>query len=509
MVKNMIKRVLFFFWIIFFLPLRVLGIPVTSVKTSGCLGCHSSVTPGIVHDWLKSSHALHTIEESLQKSLLERKLTISESPLAQTQIVVGCAECHTANPEKHGDTFDHNGYHVHPVVTPEDCAICHPAEFHQYTKNLMSHAYANLVKNPVYSKLLDSVNSFSSFTEKVKSSKRSDEETDADSCLHCHGTYLKVNGMRRVETPLGEMSFPVLSGWPNQGVGRVNPDNSLGACTSCHPRHSFSIEVARRPEVCSECHKGPDVPAYSVYSVSKHGNIYNTFKNEWNFKSVPWTIGRDFTAPTCAGCHVSLLVTPEGEVVSERTHQMNDRLGWRIFGLIYAHAHPLSPDTTIIKNLAGLPLPTELTGEQVKAYLIDKDEQRNRLKKMQQTCLTCHSTEWVEQHFNRFENTIATTNELTLNATKIINAAWSQGIAKGLSQNDSIFNEGLEKKWVEQWLFFANSTRFASAMMGADYGVFANGRWYLNKNLQEMEELFQCELQLMKSKKEKMLLRVK
>ena len=26
---------------------------------------------------------------------------------------------------------------------------------------------------------------------------------------------------------------------------------------------------------------------------------------------------------------------------------------------------------------------------------------------------------------------------------------------------------------------------FASAMMGADYGVFANGRWYLRKNLQE------------------------
>jgi hydroxylamine dehydrogenase len=24
--------------------------------------------------------------------------------------------------------------------------------------------------------------------------------------------------------------------------------------------------------------------------------------------------------------------------------------------------------------------------------------------------------------------------------------------------------------------------------MGADYGVFANGRWYLRKNLQEMTE---------------------
>jgi hydroxylamine dehydrogenase len=39
---------------------------------------------------------------------------------------------------------------------------------------------------------------------------------------------------------------------------------------------------------------------------------------------------------------------------------------------------------------------------------------------------------------------------------------------------------------VEQWLFYANSTRLASAMAGADYGVFANGRWYLSKNIRTM-----------------------
>jgi hypothetical protein len=40
--------------------------------------------------------------------------------------------------------------------------------------------------------------------------------------------------------------------------------------------------------------------------------------------------------------------------------------------------------------------------------------------------------------------------------------------------------------WVEHWLFYANSIRFASAMAGADYGAFANGRWYMTKNLQMM-----------------------
>ncbi len=40
--------------------------------------------------------------------------------------------------------------------------------------------------------------------------------------------------------------------------------------------------------------------------------------------------------------------------------------------------------------------------------------------------------------------------------------------------------------WVEQWLFYANATRLASAMAGADYGVFADGRWFMSKNIQDM-----------------------
>jgi hypothetical protein len=92
----------------------------------------------------------------------------------------------------------------------------------------------------------------------------------------------------------------------------------------------------------------------------------------------------------------------------------------------------------------------------------------------------------VDGQFARYENTIETTNQMTLTATKILLSAWEKRAAKGLGHNDSIFNETIEKKWVEQWLFYANSTRYSSAMMGADYGAFANGRWYLTKNIQEM-----------------------
>lgn len=72
----------------------------------------------------------------------------------------------------------------------------------------------------------------------------------------------------------------------------------------------------------------------------------------------------------------------------------------------------------------------------------------------------------MEGHFARFENTIQKTNASNLTATRIMPAAWKKGSAKGLAQKDSIFNGDLEKKWVEQRLFYANSTRYAPAMGG-------------------------------------------
>ena len=465
-----------------------------SKETKVCIECHSSVHPGIVADWQRSRMAKVTPKAAKSMILKKRRVSFKKVPDTLARVVVGCAECHTLNPKKHRDTFEHNGYQVHVVVTPDDCATCHPVEVGQYSKNIMSHAYGNLKNNIVYLGLVNSAIGIQSFADMKVSLKPPDEETYADSCFYCHGTVVEVKGMETRDTAEGEMAFPVLSGWPNQGVGRINPDGSKGSCTACHTRHQFSIEMARKPYTCAECHKGPDVPAYKVYTVSKHGNIYSALGKKWNFKAVPWTVGEDFTAPTCAVCHVSLVVSGEGKVVAERTHQMNDRLAWRIFGLIYAHAHPESPDTTIIKNKAGLPLPTELTGEPVTKYLIDVKEQDQREKTMQKVCLACHSHGWVDGQFARFKNTIKTTNAMTLTATKILLSAWEKGAAKGLAQMDSIFNEAIEKKWVEQWVFFANSTRYASAMAGADYGAFANGRWYMSKNIQEMADWLEFKL---------------
>lgn len=136
----------------------------------------------------------------------------------------------------------------------------------------------------------------------------------------------------------------------------------------------------------------------------------------------------------------------------------------------------------------GIPLPTELTGKAVTEYLIDDDEQAERLLRMKKVCLSCHSSRWTDNHFASLDRAVETTNRMTLTATHILMKSWEKGLAEGIPRGSGIFDEEIEKMWVEQWLFYANSIRFASAMAGTDYGVFANGRWYLSRNIQEMLE---------------------
>jgi len=215
-----------------------------SEETSACIECHASIHPGIVADWKESRMSRITPGEALKTSEIERRISVKDVPKKLADVVVGCAECHTINPEKHGDTFEHEGYQAHIVVTPQDCATCHPVEATQYSENLMSHAYANLNENPVYQDLAETINGMQVFQDMKTVYKKPDPGTCADSCNFCHGTKVDAVGVKTLDTDFGEMKLPILTGWPNQGVGRINPDKSKGSCTACHTRHRFSIQMA-------------------------------------------------------------------------------------------------------------------------------------------------------------------------------------------------------------------------------------------------------------------------
>jgi hypothetical protein len=459
-----------------------------SPSTQGCLGCHSVYTPGIVHDWFSSRHAQTTPADAMKKPALERRISADTVSKDLAVYAVGCYECHSRNPKKHKDNFEHMGFRINVVVSPDDCRTCHPVEATQFSGSKKANAIKNLMANPVYHTLVSDITGVKKIVKGNIITDKPSDKTLHESCLGCHGTKIEVKGLKRLTVASGEITVPDLTNWPNQGVGRENPDGSFGACTACHPRHAFSIEVARQPYTCSQCHEEPDVPAWDVYKESKHGNIFFSKHHEWDMNAVPWTVGKDFKAPTCAVCHNSLVVSPSGPVLAERTHDFGSRLWVRLFGLIYSHPQPRSGDTTGIKNKDGLPLPTTFAGLPASEFLIDGAEQENRLRGMKAVCNGCHNRDWINGHFAKLANTVQETDAMTRAATDLMIEAWRQGI----EDRSNPFDEPIEQRWTKQWLFFANSVRYASAMTGApDYAAFKHGWWDMTTNTADMKEMIE------------------
>lgn len=457
-----------------------------SDESQACLDCHSNITPSIVKDWEKSLHSKTTIKNALAKSKLERRISIMAQPTEVTgEISIGCYECHALNGNNHTDNFEHFGYNINVIVSPKDCQMCHPEEVEQYSHSKKALAHDILEKNPVYTLLSETLIGIDVYEKGNLKKLKPTELTKGETCFACHGTVLKVNGMNEIESELGEITVPNIENWPNQGVGRINPDGSYGACTTCHPRHSFSIEVARKPHTCGQCHLEPDVPAYNVYKESKHGNIYESKKSDFNWTNVPWIPGSDYQAPTCAGCHNSLLADNEGRVLANRTHDFGSRLWHRIFGLIYSHPQPKSAKTFEIINKDGLSLPTNLDGTLQGEYLIDDGEVIKRKNDFARVCKSCHSTQWTNKQLDKIQSVSLETDKMVQASTEIMMKAWK----KKSESKTNPFDEYLESLWVRQWLLYANSVRYATAMMGPDYAAFKNGWFELTYNLQRMKEI--------------------
>jgi len=460
--------------------------PRLSDVTQTCIDCHEMVTPGIVHDWETSKHSKMNLSSALAKRKLEKRVSIENLPENfDAEIVIGCYECHSQNYENHKDSFDHFGYEINVIVSPNDCKTCHPLEVEEYTESKKGYAVNNLYSNPLYQTLVETVTSVKKIENDEIVKLESSRLTQGETCYACHGTIIEVDGLKLVNSILGEIEVPNLQNWPNQGVGRINPDGSRGACTSCHPRHGFSIEVARKPYTCGQCHLEPDVPAYNVYKESKHGNLFESNKEKYNWHNVPWEIGKDFRSPTCASCHNSLLIDSQGTVVAERTHDFGSRLWVRIFGLIYSHPQPKSGATYEIRNEDNIPMPTTFKNVPASDFLISADDQIERRKMMQKVCTNCHGTSWSELQLAKIDKVNKETDAMVLAATQLMEEAWE----KGFENPQNPFDEQLEILWQRQWLFYANSVRYGTAMMGPDYSAFKNGWWEMSQNLSRMHSI--------------------
>jgi hypothetical protein len=248
----------------------------------------------------------------------------------------------------------------------------------------------------------------------------------ATGCYACHGTTVSF-----------ENNKPVEYSWPNVGVGRANPDGTFGSCTSCHTRHSFSIEEARKPEACDQCHLGPDHPQIEIYNESKHGTIYHAEGDEWDWRpeDFTWTAGVDYRAPTCATCHMS-----EAPGV-EKSHDVTERLAWEL----------QAPLTIRPSEFSAFPAATDW---------------REEREKMKAVCFQCHSGEWVAGHFENMDAVVEKYNNFYYAPViAIMNGLY----ASGRLSDDYYFDEELEWEFYELWHHEGRRARMGAAMMAPDY----------------------------------------
>ncbi len=380
--------------------------PVPSAESQKCVTCHTEKTPGIVAQWRDSKHATEG---------------------------VSCFECHTADAKDVG-AFQHEGATIVTAVTPKACAPCHEEITNEFLKS--HHASA--------AKFIGSL-------DNVLGEVVEGRLAAVNGCWQCHGstvTFLKNADGTLQKSAIGA---PVLdpATWPNTGIGRINPDGSLGSCSACHSRHAFSKAMARQPEVCGKCHMGPDHPQAEIYEESKHGIAYRTQKEEMNLKADKWVVGVDYTAaPTCSTCHMSATKT------QPVTHDVGARISWTLRPVI-------------------------------SKKLENADKKRESMKDV---CSSCHGGAFVGSFYKTYDDTIDLWNTKFAQPAQSIMTALRD--AKKLTPTP--FDEELEWTFYRLWHHEGRRARMGASMQGPDFvqwhGFFEVAESFYTKFLPQAKE---------------------
>jgi hydroxylamine dehydrogenase len=252
-----------------------------------CVECHARTTPGWVHSWQKSVHGNldeirklpETDSRAYKKSLLAevegnmRSMGLLKA--GETLKEVGCIDCHM------GVNKDH-GQHKTDLKMPDAtaCGQCHVKQFAereserdtytwpqaQWPKGGPSHAlsYQANVENAVWAAM--------------------EQREVAEGCTFCH--------------------------------------TSQNTCNSCHTRHEFSVAEARKPQACAMCHNGVDHNEFENYLLSKHGTVFQTRGDKWDWNA-PLANAMEkggMNAPTCQICHM--------EYQGQFSHNMVRKTRW-------------------------------------------------------------------------------------------------------------------------------------------------------------------------------------
>ncbi len=395
--------------------------PTLSEETLTCLECHRLQTAGIYEEWGSSKHF---------------------------RANVGCYECHRAEPGDK-DAMEHEGTKIAILVTPKDCARCHENEVQQFEDS--HHAKAGLILGSLDNFMADIVEGDTKFF--------GGSALTVSGCKQCHGGEVVVR-------PDGTLDP---TGWPNSGMGRLNPDGSLGACTACHQRHAFSAAQARRPENCGKCHLGPDHPQAEIYEESKHGIAYRAHEADMNLDSAKWVLGEDYTAaPTCATCHMSAVRTNKDQLIPV-THDVGLRISWN--------------------NRPPKSIRPEVSDANLGLTKMAKVGWQTRRAEMQKVCTVCHTSGYVGNFYVQYDGVIELYNtkfaEPGLKLMKLL--------ADEKLLNSIQFDEPVEWTWWEIWHHEGRVARHGASMMAPDYthwhGLYEVGKHFYVEFIPELREI--------------------
>lgn len=398
-----------------------------------CIQCHKEATPGIYNQWRES---------------------------AMGQAGVNCYDCHRAEPGD-SDAFEHKEL-IAIIVSPKDCARCHEKEHNEFQSSLHSEAVANMHK-------------VDNFTGEVALG----HEKKWTGCAACHGS--------EIEVMEGGQLSP--ESWPNTGIGRINPDKSKGSCTACHTRHIFSREQARRPDTCGRCHTGDEHPQKQVYEGSKHGVMYQAYRDEMNLDNRRWLAGQDYyQGPTCVSCHMGAL--PPQMEVKNADERIDQALRSVLKGDEKEFEALLSPIKVMERNYGAT---HDVSSRMAWNFREPVSEKRNgwreKRKMMQAVCKQCHGDHFVEQQFMQLDTYVERYNaKFATPATNIRKALMENG---KLTEDD--YDDKLDQIYWDLMNRGGRMGRNGAAMMNPEYawskGMEELARRFENEFIPEIEKL--------------------
>lgn len=358
------------------------------VTASGkCAECHRNNQYSIVHEFEMSKHASKGVT---------------------------CLDCHQVAQGQTGT--NHNGFVINTAVTPANCRGCHAAIYDEFARS--RHAAP-------------------SWVAVVGNADFSPEMIEQMEKLH-------PGSMKRPPHPLTKLEggAAAQSGCIScHAIGKPNADGTIGNCTFCHTRHTSSVELARLPSTCGQCHLGPDHSQLEIYTESKHGIMFAAQKDQLNLKAPSASLStKDMFVPTCATCHMSGL---NGRGV---THDPSDRLSYNLFAEITQ------------------PRPN---AERAQA-------------KMKDLCLQCHTPPVVDRVYKQASAVVDATNEKVAAAKAIMDQLKAEGL---ISTN--AFSQPIQFTYFDLWHYYGRTAKHAAFMGGADY-VQWHGNYPI---LQHMVEL--------------------